>query len=355
MKKAVFAPRSLLDLLFAAAVPALLLLRGQAVAEGVRQGLVFAGGTLLPALFPFLILSEWLTRSGAGERLTRPLAKPVARLTGLSPAAASALLIGLVCGTPVCCLQAAALYKEGRVGRGDRDRLFLFGNNPGLGFTVGAVGGVCGDRRLGFYLWLIVTGAAFFLCALSRFLFSKEPENADIPRNGIEKSGFDLPACVASATAAMVRVLGFCLAAAGLLGGLSFLTAHLSPLLQAVFRGVTELGAGVAAAAALSPRAAFVCCAFLCGFVGLTVALQLRSLADGAAPPLPLYLAARLCVSALSTAAAWGLWRFCRRAVPTAALTVPAAGLTLARTSFSVLFLSVLLLSAMGRLPKRQK
>ena len=63
MKKALLPPRAALNATAAAAALALLVWRGQAVAAGVRQGLVALGQTLIPALFPFLILSGWLWQS----------------------------------------------------------------------------------------------------------------------------------------------------------------------------------------------------------------------------------------------------------------------------------------------------
>lgn len=299
MKKAVFSPRVAVNVLFSAAALALLVCRGQAVAEGIGKGLSTLGMTLIPALFPFLILSEWLVHTGIGQIITRPMCGLVARLTGLSRAAAPALLLGFLCGTPVGCLYAVSLWKNDAITESDRDRLILFANNPGLGFMVGAVGGVCGDRSLGAALWVLMTTAAFLLCALSRFLFEKAEEEINMPHNGVEKPSFDLPACIGVATTNMVRIAGFYLAAAGLLGGLSQWLLRLPLLVRIGAYGLIELSAGVLSSASLSPGHAFLCCAFFSGFAGLTIGLQLRSLAREAAPSLPLYLSARLVVGAL--------------------------------------------------------
>lgn len=340
VKKRVFSPRLPLNILFSVAVTALLLFCGQAVAEGVRQGLLFLGSTLLPALFPFLILSEWLTQSGMGQVLTKPLRRPLSLLTGLSPTASSALLLGLLCGTPVGCLQAVSLWRAGDIGSAERDRLLLFSNNPGFGFMIGAVGAACGDRRMGLLLWLIVTGSALLLCALSRFLFEKDEKKENMCRNGAENGTFDLPECVVAATRAMLKIAGFSLAAAGLLGGLSFAVIRLPPVLQVLCRGMTELGAGVASSKMLSPHAAFIGCAFLAGFTGLTIAMQLRSLAEENAPPLALYLSARLAVGALSTVVATWLWRPLYRRLPAAVPTVSAKKILLFRqTPLLLLFI----------------
>ena len=320
MKKALLPPRAALNATVAVAALALLVWRGQAVATGVRQGLVALGQTLIPALFPFLILSEWLWQSGAGKLLTRPFCGIFARLTGLSRSATAALLLGFICGTPVGCLLAAALWKKGEIGKSDRDRLMLFSNNPGLGFMAGAAGGVCGDRRLGIVLWCLATAAALMVCILSRFWFGKTQENVNIPADGIENDAFDLPAAVVAATRSMVKIAGFYLTACALLGGIDELLGKLPPLAGVGIKGLLELSAGVLAAGTFPHRAAFLCCAFFAGFAGLTIALQLHSLAGEAAPPLPLYLTARLFVGALT----WILARLYLSLFPLPAAALPA-------------------------------
>ena len=70
----------------------------QTCAEAFRQGLALCGGPLLVSLFPFLVVSALIMRSGAGEVLG-VLLWPVVRCIGLrSRSAGSVLLIGLVGG-----------------------------------------------------------------------------------------------------------------------------------------------------------------------------------------------------------------------------------------------------------------
>ena len=52
-----------------------------ACARALREGLALCGGPLLLSLFPFLIVSTLLARSGGGELLGAPL-RPMARLAG---------------------------------------------------------------------------------------------------------------------------------------------------------------------------------------------------------------------------------------------------------------------------------
>ena len=81
-----------------AATAALVFAAPQTCAEAFRQGLALCGGPLLVSLFPFLVVSALIMRSGAGEVLG-VLLWPVVRCIGLcSRSAGSVLLIGLVGG-----------------------------------------------------------------------------------------------------------------------------------------------------------------------------------------------------------------------------------------------------------------
>ena len=96
--------------LLGAATAALVFAAPQTCAEALRHGLALCGGSLLVSLFPFLVVSALIMRSGAGKVLG-VLLWPVVRCIGLrSRSAGSVLLIGLV-GVPVFSGYGAGLAK----------------------------------------------------------------------------------------------------------------------------------------------------------------------------------------------------------------------------------------------------
>ena len=96
--------------LLGAATAALVFAAPQTCAEALRHGLALCGGSLLVSLFPFLVVSALIMRSGAGEVLG-VLLWPVVRCIGLrSRSAGSVLLIGLV-GVPVFSGYGAGIAK----------------------------------------------------------------------------------------------------------------------------------------------------------------------------------------------------------------------------------------------------
>ena len=123
-------------------------------ASSVQTGLLLCARSAIPALFPFMVLSELLTKSGLGTLLGRTLGRPLARALALPPEGASALLLGLGCGFPVGARSALALYDNGLLSKKELERLLCFCNLPSSAFLISAVGySLYGNRRFGTLLY----------------------------------------------------------------------------------------------------------------------------------------------------------------------------------------------------------
>ena len=143
-----------MKLFFSLALFAAFLLCPAACADGVREGLALAGREALPALFPFFVASGLLVRSGLAERLGRAAARPLARLYGLPPEAAPAVILGLTGGYPVGTATVAELLQQGALSREAAARVNAFCNCASPGFCIGLVGlGVFGSARTGAVLY----------------------------------------------------------------------------------------------------------------------------------------------------------------------------------------------------------
>lgn len=116
-----------MKLFLSLALFAAFLLCPTACADGVREGLSLAAAQALPALFPFFVISGLLVRCDTA-RLSPLLAKPLARLYGLPPEAAPALVLGLIGGYPVGAATACALLSESVLSREAAERVNRFCN-----------------------------------------------------------------------------------------------------------------------------------------------------------------------------------------------------------------------------------
>ena len=124
-------------LLFAAAC---VVLRPAVAANGVLRGLGLCYETVIPALFPFMVLSRLLLESPAAGWFGL-LLRPYTRLLGLrGKKAPAALLCGLLGGF-ACGAQAVdALYRSKELRRDEAALLLICTIGSGPGFIVGGVG-----------------------------------------------------------------------------------------------------------------------------------------------------------------------------------------------------------------------
>lgn len=148
-------------LLFAAAC---VVLRPAVAASGVLRGLGLCYQTVIPALFPFMVLSRLLLESPAAQWFGL-LLRPYTRLLGLrEKKAPAALLCGLLGGF-ACGAQAVdALYRSGRLRRDEAALLLVCTIGSGPGFVVGGVGALMLGRAGAGRLLLAAQVGASLLC-----------------------------------------------------------------------------------------------------------------------------------------------------------------------------------------------
>lgn len=265
-----------------------LMLDAPTVIESMKGGLYLLAHTMIPALFPFMVVSEVIVRSGVGERMTRPLCRVIGPLLGLNEAAGSALLLGFLCGFPVGSRAAAGYYRAGRLTMRQFVHVVCMCNVPSSAFLVSAVG-LClfGTERMGWTLVLLSLIASLGVGVFFRFLL---PNVGDWTRcrppatSGNAVDGPLLPASIASAAGGMLQVCATVLLFCTLMGALSHLcqVLMLGGVWRAVLAGVLELSTGVCAAAGLnSATLSPVLCAAMVGWAGLSVHCQIFAVCQG--------------------------------------------------------------------------
>jgi sporulation integral membrane protein YlbJ len=278
----------------------LLLTNARVAADGIRRGLSLCTETLFPSLFPFLVLSELLVARQAGEVLGKLFSRPVSALFGLSGSGATAILLGMLCGYPVGTSVAVALHRNEELSAEELKRLMLFANNPSFGFLVGAVGvGLLGSKSAGIALWLIVWISAALIGIFLRVAFGKLERTSRALSGAGQKppSVSDLTGSVTRGFHSLLQVFAFVIFFTCVAGCLTAIlsTLHLPAALSVAIYGFLEITSGIShAARTLTPELAFRFSAFFAGFAGLSVCLQLFSIAEGLKLRIAPYLLAKV-------------------------------------------------------------
>lgn len=142
-----------------------LILDGKTALTGAQAGIEQCLKAVIPALFPFFLLSNLLVGSLWGKSL--PLLTPAARLLGIPQGGESLLVPGFLGGYPVGIQSIAQLYSSGQLGKEDACRLTSFLGQPGPAFLFGMVAPMLDEPKKAWVLWGIILYSALLVSLLS--------------------------------------------------------------------------------------------------------------------------------------------------------------------------------------------
>lgn len=290
------APRTAATVMASLFFIALLLKNPDISIQYVTRGLRLCCTAVIPTLFPFMVLSELLVRTGGGELMGRALAAPMRALFGLSGAGSCAFLLGAVCGFPVGTRAAVMLYDRGLLERSEAERLISFCNYPSSAFMISATGAALWqNRQLGAAMYASVLAAGVIAGIISgipaRRAAKKEGDvPTDMPHTVRKPQPTALSDSVTAAATSTLNVCAYVAFFSCVVGCISHILDRVSPsrTVEAAIYSFFELTSGAAASAAVIPsRTGILMCTAAAGWSGLSVALQVFSVCSSSERPHP--------------------------------------------------------------------
>ncbi len=140
-------------------------------AEGIRKGLELCAGTMIPSLFPFLVISSFAVSSGILDLTGKKSEKFFKKLLGLSPAAGMVVFFSLWSGFPTGCSMASKLLSQNKIHPDEAKRIMLSSVNAGPAFVICAVGTMMlSSLKAGVIIYASLTFASLIITILSRFI-----------------------------------------------------------------------------------------------------------------------------------------------------------------------------------------
>lgn len=142
--------------------------------EGAREGLVYCFETLIPSLFPFLVLASFVVKSGLSA-LVSPLANGFTKFFFRLPGNAfMTILLSMCGGYPVGARGIHALYKQKAITENQAIRMAYFAVGAGPAFVVLVIGkALLNDINLGLYIWIIQVICQLLLAFASGLIFGR--------------------------------------------------------------------------------------------------------------------------------------------------------------------------------------
>ena len=135
----------------AAAGMLVLILDGKTALAGARSGIELCLMTVIPALFPFIVLSVLLSGALLGASIL-PL-RPVGKILKMPAGTESLLLCAFLGGYPSGAVAVSEAFRAGSLSKDTAERLLSFCNNAGPAFLFGMTLSLFPDAGAAWLLW----------------------------------------------------------------------------------------------------------------------------------------------------------------------------------------------------------
>lgn len=181
--------------------------------DGARKGLAFCSDILIPSLFPFMVVSAFLVKSGLSAKLGA-LMEPVTRfLFRLPGCTGSTILISLIGGYPTGARGVKALVESKQITQKQAEQMLCFTVGAGPAFVISVVGsGLFGSGQAGIILFCSQILSSILIGILSGVL-SKEKRDVDKKekKKAISQEHCDLSTALVESTAdSTVGMINMC-------------------------------------------------------------------------------------------------------------------------------------------------
>ncbi len=248
---------------------ALMIFYTETVIAGAKSGIEICIYTLLPSLFPFILMATMLTDATSGIQI--PVLKPLVRLCGIPKGAEGIFLVGILGGYPAGAQAVAESYKDGKINLQEANHLLRFCNNAGPAFIFGVIGAILGDIRLCFLIWLVHICSAI----ITGMLFAAP----NIGQMQQKRKNFSIVVALDKTVKTMAKICGWVILFRIIITFADrYLMQYLPTDIMAILCGILELSNGCIRLAGYDAFSIFVIASFILSFGGICVWMQTASI-----------------------------------------------------------------------------
>lgn len=290
--------------------------------SAARNGLELWANSVIPSLFPFFVATELISYTPFINIVGKYVNKFMKPLFNVRGEGSFAFLMGILSGYPVGAKIVSNFTENGIVTKEEAERMLAFTNNSGPLFIIGTVGiTLFGSAEIGFLLFITHVLSCITVGIVLRF-FSKNYKNEKKSNihNSVENKNVSLSSLgeilgksITNSISTILLIGGFVVIFSVVIsilnesGLLESISKFLSPILglvnfpsefiKPVLSGIVELTNGVSLVANVSFKAIstnIILCAFLLGFGGFSVLLQVFSIISKSGLSIKTYLYGKL-------------------------------------------------------------
>lgn len=282
-----------------------LLLFSSSNISATKNGLALWANSVLPSLLPFFITTELLGYTNVVYwfgNLFKRIMKPIFNVSG---SGAFPFVMGIVSGYPIGAKIIANLKKQKILSDIECERLIAFTNNSSLLFILGTVG-IALFKSLHTGIILLITH--ILACLSVGFIFrwwKKSPNensshsdllnNSKVSLISFSNLGEILSTCILSAINTCFLIGGFIVFFSVLISIIENIFEINNPLIKTILFGIIEVTHGIELFSLLPyNNLNLILCSFVLGFGGISVLLQVYSIASKAKISIKPYILGKL-------------------------------------------------------------
>ena len=256
--------------IFATIIMAIFILDTNTMLYGAQEGIWLCLQTIIPALFPFIILSGMIGSALLGQHIK--MLRPISRLCHIPDGTESLLFLGFLSGYPVGAQIITQAYFDGSISKSTAKRMLGFCNNAGPSFLFGMFSVIFSRKIILWVLWGI-----HILSALTvGFIF---PGNSEERYHILRSDPISLPTALKKAIQTIFLICGWVIIFRIIICVLNkWLLWSLPNDIQVILSGILELSNGCISLSKIPSEATrFIFASGILSFGGLCVGMQTKS------------------------------------------------------------------------------
>ena len=269
------------------------------ITNGIRESVDLCIYTVIPSLFPFLVLSGMMTMSGSAEYMGK-IIHPLTKKMFLTSENGSFLFVtGILCGYPVGAKCISDMIKDRKISTEEGKRLILFCNNSGPLFVIGAVGyGMFSDIKYGTILYIShILSAIVIGIATRRDTVSYSKYHTDTNTPYFTRS-------VENSVITVLNICGYIIFFSAICTIINDIIPTDLKILRLAVCSLTEVTCAIKNISdmySLTLQLKLIITSFLLGFGGICVLFQTKSVISGSGLTVLPFVYAKICQGALSS------------------------------------------------------
>ncbi|MBQ8451379.1 MAG: hypothetical protein IJ538_01215 [Clostridia bacterium] len=150
----------------------------QKFTTGTVNGIKLFFNSVLPGLFPFMLLTKMISEIGLIYKLSAKCNKFSNKIFGTPGISLYAFISSIMSGYPIGAKIISELYSEGLISEIDAKKMIIFCTTSGPIFVIGAVGaGMLNNVKIGAILFIVHITSSMFLAIICNFFSKHKTKN----------------------------------------------------------------------------------------------------------------------------------------------------------------------------------